>query len=266
MRMPPLVNLKGVALGRLCATGRVAVSSKVIRAKHSKLVQRSCCLRVESKDKSLVDGESESELVRRIIAGDRQAEEELVHRYSRCVRMIIKTRVRNSADVEDLVQETFVTVLVKIRNGEVRKPEKLSGFILGIARYKSLEHIRPPAQKNKHIEIDQVTSLIHPDPNPFDHLSQKEEAELVQQVIDKLSEERDQQILLRFNIAGEEKKQFCYEWGLTEAHFNRVKSRALKRFKKLYEESVSSLLRESDIKDAPGLIDKLRAARDALPR
>src|SRR5262245_5231605 len=98
----------------------------------------------QSPVKNVIPGETggEADLVRLIMAGDQLAEKELVQRYSRGMSIIIRHRVKNVADVEDLCQETFRNALEKIRRGEVRESEKLFGFIYGLARNLAIVHLR----------------------------------------------------------------------------------------------------------------------------
>jgi len=172
-------------------------------------------------------------LVRLIMAGDQLAEEELVQRYSRGVSIIIRRWVKNPADVEDLCQETFRIALEKIRRGEIREPEKLSGFISSLARNLAIEHLR----NRRETEILNPDE-INPAPNQFDELFQQERAKIVRQVISEMNPERDRQILFRFYIAEEDKKKICADLGLTSLHFNRVLSRARQRFKELYKKEL----------------------------
>src|SRR5215470_7082480 len=81
-----------------------------------------------------------SELVDRIQAGDRSGEEDLVRQYSRGVLVIIGQSVSDRSLVEDLYQDCFRLVLEKVRAGEVREPDRLSGFICSIARHIVIEH------------------------------------------------------------------------------------------------------------------------------
>ena len=184
--------------------------------------------------KTVTAGESQgADLVRLIMAGDQLAEKELVQRYSRGMSIIIRHRVKNEADVEDLCQETFRIALEKIRRGDVREPEKLSGFISGLARNLATAHLRRLSRwragtAEAHPPIDHA-------PNPYDKLLKKERAVIVRQVISEMRSDRDRQILHRFCITEEDKEKICADLGLTSLHFNRVLSRALKRFKDLYE-------------------------------
>jgi RNA polymerase sigma-70 factor, ECF subfamily len=172
-----------------------------------------------------------------IRAGDQGAEDELVRRYSRGVFIIINNIIRNRADAEEMVQETLVKALEKIRRGELREPEKLSGFVCGIARNLAQGHTRKARGKNL-TDINDVTTPVDPGRGPLEQLLQKEEAEIVRQVLGELRMERDREVIIRFYLAGEEKESICASLGLTSAHFNRVIFRALARFRELYEEKL----------------------------
>jgi RNA polymerase sigma-70 factor (ECF subfamily) len=185
-----------------------------------------------------IDASAGADLVRRIIAGDRKAEEELIERYSRGVSIIIRREAGNAAVVDDLRQETFRIAMEKIRRGDVREPEKLSGFICGVARNLTISHFRGASRLESLNEIEETRLLPDPGPNPFDEVSQKEIAGIVRRVIKELKSERDRQVLFRFYIAEEPKERICADLGLTSLHFNRVLFRARERFKELYEEVV----------------------------
>src|SRR5262245_58248888 len=175
----------------------------------------------------------EADLVRLIMAGDLSAEKELVQRYSRGMSIIIRHWVKNVADVEDLCQDTFRKALEKIRRGEVREPEKLSGFICGLARNLAIAHLRQRPQWG--LGNTDAPPLIDHEPNPYDKLLKKERADIVRQVINEMRLDRDRQILYRFIITDEDKEKICADLDLTSIQFNRVLSRALIRFKDLYE-------------------------------
>jgi RNA polymerase sigma-70 factor (ECF subfamily) len=185
------------------------------------------------------DTQDRVNLVRRIVAGDQQAEVELVERYSRGVMFIIRRELGGASIVEDLCQETFRIALEKIRRGDLCEPEKLSGFMCGIARNLVIEHFRRRTREESLTEIEEVAPLAHLAPNQFDELLLKEKGALVRQVIMELPSDRDRQILFRFYIAEEEKERICADLGLTGLHFNRVLFRARERYRELYEKRVT---------------------------
>jgi RNA polymerase sigma-70 factor, ECF subfamily len=187
---------------------------------------------------AISDNCSQVDLVSRIRAGDRQAEAELVERYSRGVMIIIRREVHDTVAVEDIHQEGFRIVLEKIRRGDVREPEKLSGFVCGVARNLVIDHFRRATRQENNAVIDEAVSIPHPAPDQLQELLRKEKADLVRQVLKGMSNERDIQALYRFYIADDDKEQICADLGLTSLHFNRVLHRARERFRELYEQAM----------------------------
>jgi RNA polymerase sigma-70 factor (ECF subfamily) len=186
----------------------------------------------------LSNTKSGADLVRRIRADDPRAEEELVQRYSRGVSTIINRATGNRPDAEDLCQETFRIALEKIRQGDVREPEKLSGFICSLARNLVIDYYRRESRLKRQEDIKIARQLPDSAPSPLDQLVQKEEASIVRQVLNELKPDRDREVLFRFYVAEDDKDQICADLGLSSLHFNRVLYRARQRFRELYEKNV----------------------------
>jgi RNA polymerase sigma-70 factor, ECF subfamily len=181
-----------------------------------------------------------ADLVSRILAGDRNAETELVERYHRGVTAIIRREVGGAVGAaEDLYQETFRIALEKIRRGDLREPEKLSGFVCAVARNLVIDYFRRASRRESLTEIEDAAPTPDPAPSQIDQLLQRERAAIVRQVIDELPSDRDRQLLFRFYIAEEEKDRICDDLGLTPLHFNRVLFRARERYKELYLKAVN---------------------------
>ncbi|HWP44344.1 MAG TPA: sigma-70 family RNA polymerase sigma factor [Blastocatellia bacterium] len=172
--------------------------------------------------------------LRRIIAGDASAEDELVRRYKDGIAIIIQRIVHDRSVAEDLSQETFRIALEKIRYGGVREPERLSGFICGVARNLAIDSIRKTRRLTSQEEIGKAEQLSDSQPDQLERLWRKELAEIVRQAISELKVERDREVIFRYYIAEEEKEQICADLGLSSQQFNSIMFRALKRFKELY--------------------------------
>jgi RNA polymerase sigma-70 factor (ECF subfamily) len=71
--------------------------------------------------------------------GDRQAFARLYARYTAMVHGILLARVPQ-IDVEDLVQEVFLTVFRRV--GGLRRPEAFPGWLASIARNRATDHCR----------------------------------------------------------------------------------------------------------------------------
>jgi RNA polymerase sigma-70 factor (ECF subfamily) len=190
------------------------------------------------------DGESATaaELVDRICAGDAAAESELVSRYGRGIALLVRRSSRDPSAVDDLCQQTFQIALEKIRRGDVREPEKLSGFVCSLARNLVIDHFRKAAARRTSGPSEGVAAA-DPAPGPLESLLRVERASLVRRVLSELPSERDRQILFRFYIAEDEKEAICRDLGLSSLHFNRVLFRARERYRELYEETAAERAR-----------------------
>ena len=176
-----------------------------------------------------------ADLVSRIRAGDRQAEAELVERYSCGVKIIIRREIGSASIADDLYQETFRIVIEKIRRGDIREPEKLSGFVCGVARNLVIDYFRRAARQGSLSEVEEATTLPDPAPDQLEALLRKEQSDFARQVLKEMRNERDIQILFRFYLAEDKKEQICADLGLSGLHFNRVLHRARERYLELYK-------------------------------
>jgi RNA polymerase sigma-70 factor (ECF subfamily) len=170
-------------------------------------------------------------LVKRIIAGDPTAEEELARRYTRGIRMLLR-RITNDRSADDLHQDTFRRALEKIRRGELREPGKLSAFMCGLARNLAIDSLR---QSMRAEQLQPPQPVPTPDADALEQLLREERARAVRQVLSEMPVARDREILRRFYIAEEDKEQICADLGLSALHFNRVLHRARERFRELFD-------------------------------
>ncbi|HXU30012.1 MAG TPA: RNA polymerase sigma factor [Thermoanaerobaculia bacterium] len=177
-----------------------------------------------------------ADLVRRIGRGDPAAEADLVHRFARALRFLLSRLTRDGALAEDLYQETFRRVIEKVRGGELREPERLPGFVCGMARNLFLTSARNGTRRGRWLGDPEKTEVA-PDPAPgqLASLLARERAATVRRVLADLRNDRDREILSRYYIAGDEKEEIRRDFGLSDLHFNRVLFRARQRYKELFE-------------------------------
>jgi RNA polymerase sigma-70 factor, ECF subfamily len=176
-----------------------------------------------------------SDLVSRIRGGDRQAETELVERYNCAIMNIIRREIRDATVADDLYQESLCIVLEKIREGDVREPEKLSGFVCGVAKNQVIKHFQRAARRESLTETGEMESVPNATSDQLEELLRKERAGIVQQILKEMKNERDIQALFRFYLAEDDKEQICADLGLTSLQFNLVLHRARERYRELYE-------------------------------
>ena len=99
-----------------------------------------------------LDDLDDGALARRVAAAgervDAQAEGELYRRLARRVRLYGLRHLRDEQAAADLVQQVLLTTLERLRAGEVREPEKIASFVLGMCRMTVLE-IRRGSQRRE---------------------------------------------------------------------------------------------------------------------
>lgn len=173
-----------------------------------------------------------AELARRIAAGDRGAESDLVAHFGRGVRVLLRHLTQDGARADDLFQETFRRAIEKIRAAEVREPERLAAFLAGLARNLAIADFRRQ-RAHPATELDAVPEPEAPAPDPLAATLRRDEARLVRRLLARLEPERDRQVLFRFYLAEEPKERICADFGLSSLHFNRVIHRARERFRLL---------------------------------
>jgi|CXWL01.1.fsa_nt_gi RNA polymerase sigma-70 factor (ECF subfamily) len=173
-----------------------------------------------------------AEIATRIAAGDASAEDLLVERFGRGVRLLLRHLTHDGARADDLFQETFRLALEKIRGGQLREPERLAAFLAGLARNLALGDHRKRAA-HPVADLEAVAEPADREPDPRDLALRREEAQGVRRLLAQLEPERDRQVLFRFYLAEEPKERICADLGLTSLHFNRVVHRARERFRAL---------------------------------
>ena len=181
-------------------------------------------------------------LVHRVIAGDKNAEGELYARYLRGTLRFLRTELGRLgiSDLEladDLAQDTFVTVIGKLRNSEhgLKEPEKLGSYILGIARNLARAWRRKRKRQQTEPDLPSIDRIHARHGNPVKQLESMELATLVRSVLKELPVERDREILRRVYLSDEDKDRICKDLAIEVTHFNRVIYRARRRLRGLME-------------------------------
>lgn len=174
-------------------------------------------------------------LVRRIAAGDRGAESELVQRYARGLLLMLTARTRDRQLAADLRQDAFIIAIEKLRQGSLAEPEKLAGYLTGIARNLAIADMRKQIRRKTNSDTDYLNYCADEQQSHYESLAADETAKLVRRLLGELRVERDREILTRVYVYDEDKEQVCAELGLDSLHFNRVLFRAKRRLRELID-------------------------------
>jgi len=172
-------------------------------------------------------------LVNRIIAGDREAEAELVKHFQPAVLNIIR-QATNSSMIEDFAQDTLLVVIVKIRNGELNHPERLGAFVVKVAKNRVIEQMRKLRRQSGE-DLDQAVQVRDPAPTALDQLQRAERLKKIRNLIDELNP-RYRELLLRYYINEEPKEKICAALQMTSKQFDGVIHRARNSYRTIYLE------------------------------
>src|SRR6185295_1431212 len=92
------------------------------------------------------------EIITRWVAGDAAAAEELYRQYYHRVREFIIKRGAHIVDAEDIAQEAMIAGLDGLKGGS--RPDRLTHWLLGIARHLSYQKPRPVSDRELENVVD----------------------------------------------------------------------------------------------------------------
>ncbi|MGL6194463.1 MAG: RNA polymerase sigma factor, partial [Thermoguttaceae bacterium] len=96
------------------------------------------------------------------IVGNRETFAQIVQKYQNLVSAVTFSITGNLQQSEDIAQETFITAWEKL--GELREPEKLPGWLCGIARNLSHKWIRNPEHQLQNSSDLLLEEIAAPEP------------------------------------------------------------------------------------------------------
>jgi len=176
-------------------------------------------------------------IVQGIRAGDGGAESRLVERYSSGLRYLLIRRIRDEERARDLLQDTFYIAISKLRETDLENPERLAGYLRGIAIRVALNAGRRRQREPYGMEIDAIAQIPDREPGQFEQVAREQTLAAVQKLLKTMPMKRDRVLLTRYYVQDQDKREICDALGLDSLHFNRVLFRAKKRFRKLMEAS-----------------------------
>jgi len=178
--------------------------------------------------------DAERDLVARIGAGDRDAEDEFVRRYATGVRVLMRRHCRFGDPVaEDLSQEVLMQVLARLRAGALRDGSALPAYVRStVVRTASAEY-RGRHDANAGVAMDDLEGSE----NPVAAHAAAQRAALLKALLSQMPVARDREILARFYLREEERDVVCRALGIEASHFHRVVHRARERFRQLLDQA-----------------------------
>lgn len=140
--------------------------------------------------------------------------------------------------VEDRVHEVYLITVRAIREGKVREPDHLAGFVRTVAVRQVCDEIRRAGvDRRRSVPADSEMPVASTQRTPEEIAIENERHDRMRRTLQSLKP-RDREILRRFYLDGQEQEQICEEMSLTETQFRLLKSRAKARFAELGKRSM----------------------------
>jgi RNA polymerase sigma-70 factor, ECF subfamily len=177
------------------------------------------------------------ELSRRIREGDISAESELVRQFEPGLRVLLRRRTGGDAGLlQDLVQETLLVIIQRLRGVGIDDPQKLAAFAAQTARNLAIASLRKAERQRTDVDSDATDRNADPSQDVQGRIGDAEAALAVRALLRELPQPRDRLMLKRFYLEDHDKQLICQEMNLNEAAFNQALSRARRRFRQILEE------------------------------
>jgi RNA polymerase sigma-70 factor, ECF subfamily len=143
------------------------------------------------------DRDSDEELLSRACAGDAEAFRVIFDRQSPGVRRFLGDLLRDDAAADEGTQETFVRAHQRLTT--IEEPAKLQGWLFGIARMVSFEHLRRKRRDALPANPVDEPAQIDRAPNPEALLLSAESDRVLDDALANLAEERRAVLLMRID-------------------------------------------------------------------
>jgi RNA polymerase sigma-70 factor, ECF subfamily len=152
--------------------------------------------------------------------------EEIWNDYGNLLRGFLLSRVKNSDDAEDLLQE----ILIKTHKnmGSLKDPKKLRSWLFQIARNTLIDYYRKP---HNTLSVESQHSELHAEKPDAQEAMHQDLSQCIKPFIKNLPEKYGE-ILDAIDIQGASQKELAKELGLS---YSAVKSRAQRGRQKLKE-------------------------------
>jgi RNA polymerase sigma-70 factor (ECF subfamily) len=164
-------------------------------------------------------------LVAGVKLGEVSAMEDLYKLLKRGIRYYLFHQL-GAKDLDDKVHDTFLIVVKAIRQGNLREPERLTGFVRTISRRQVAAYIQHNVKSRRDEDVEIAgRAVADPKNDPEKETLLRERTQLMKVALTRLSE-RDREILVRFYLHEQTQELICREMQLSDTQFRLLKSRA----------------------------------------
>ena len=170
----------------------------------------------------------DDDYVRRLREGDRPTEEHFFRYFQAMLPNKLRRRgVKSPQDVDDIIQETYMRVLSKVRSEDgIRDGRKFGSFVNSVCNNVHLEWMRGTLKFDR---LDEGHEETDPDPLPDDMVVTEETKQRVRQILREMAP-RDAEILSDLFLEERDKDEICRKFNVTREYLRVILHRAKEKF------------------------------------
>ncbi|MEM7078695.1 MAG: sigma-70 family RNA polymerase sigma factor, partial [Pseudomonadota bacterium] len=142
--------------------------------------------------------------------------------------------VRNE-DVEDVIQDTLVIVVQRLRENQLAEPEKAFYYAVSVARKICIALIRKEARRKTSPDTPRTEYAADAGESPEEALVRDRVRRMLRDQIQLLNTPRDREVLKRFYLEEEDRESICEAMQLTSSQLSRVLYRSKARLREIVE-------------------------------
>lgn len=186
------------------------------------------------------EGLSTEKLYNLAANGDLKAESTLLEKVESKLQKSLYRVIWETTLREDVIQDTLLACLVKIRQNAVKQPKLFLAYAHSIGRNIASQTIKRLTNDREHVaadgteHIEVVPGKKHDQPDAS--LQQSQTSDLIKELMEGLNQPRDREILINYYFDEHDSEAICQNHDLQKDHLYRVLHRARQRLAKLLEQ------------------------------
>jgi len=199
---------------------------------------------------------SDSEIVKRILAGEKELYEILMRRNNQTLYRVVKGYISEEAEAQDIMQDTYLKAYEKLY--QFKHESKFSTWLIRIGINEALNKLKSRAKLYPVNQIHtEIMNVENEQLNPEKQMIQKEKALLLEKSIDKLNPEYRSVYIMK-EVEGLSIKEIAEIMSLSESNVKVRIHRAKAMIKdELYSLSKNDALYEFGFSKCDRLVDRV---------
>jgi RNA polymerase sigma-70 factor, ECF subfamily len=166
---------------------------------------------------------------------DKHSVELLIARQYSGLLLFFRRKVGDRELADDLVNEAVATALEHLHAGRISQPSQIAGYVFRVAMNHWRNQRRRLGEQPERRTNPDIIEDLAANREGADDCEASELRGRVRGILEELPARRDRELVTRFYLNQDEKRDICSDLGIAPLHFDKVIFRARKRMRELLE-------------------------------